>query len=814
MKTRILTSTRASSALMLIGCMLSTANAAIPQGYYDSVNTSTPVALKSSLHEIIDDHTRFPYTSSSTDTWDILEAADQDPDNPSNVIDIYKNASYAKEGGGNSFYNREHSWPKSYGFPDDGSSNYPYTDAHHLFIADSSYNSSRSNKPYATCSAGCAEKITLINNNRGGGVNDSNWTAGSFTQGSWQTWQGRKGDVARALMYMAVRYEGGTHGITGAMEPDLILTDDRTLIENSNTGSNGMVAYMGLKSVLLQWHKEDPVDAFEFRHNDTVYNYQGNRNPFVDHPEYVACVFENTCSGSGSDTTPPAAPVDISATGGDGLAELAWTANTEADLAGYHVYRSESSGGSYTRINSSTVNTSAYTDNSVASNTTYFYVITAVDTSNNESPNSAEAFATTNDTGSTQGTEVWINEFHYDNDGTDVGEFVEVAGSSGTDLSGWSIVAYNGNGGASYGTTNLSGIISDQQNGFGTVSFAIAGLQNGAPDGLALVDSKGAVKQFISYEGTFSATDGPASGMTSVNVGVAESGSTPAGYSLQLSGSGQNYQSFTWQAAALNTSGLPNNNQSFAGSTPVNEKPSAAFTSSCNSLTCSFDASASSDTDGSITSYSWNFGDGTSTTGVTADHTYASSGSYTVTLTVTDNDGASDIITSDISVIQIITKPWINEFHYDNKGGDKNEFVELAGSAGTDLTGWKIEAYNGNGGSVYKTINLSGVIANQQSGWGTLAFNATGLQNGAADGLALVDDTGAVVQFLSYEGVLTATNGAASGMSSTDIGVSETSSTKRGHSLQLSGTGQSYSDFTWQSASTSTKGAPNNNQSF
>lgn len=154
----------------------SMANASIPQNYYDTVNTVTPSALRSSLHEIIDDHQRFPYSSSSTDTWDILEAADEDPDNASNVIDIYLNASYIKHGTGNTDYNREHTWPKSYGFPKDGSGNYPYTDAHHLFIANDSYNSSRNDKPYDNCDSGCTEKSTEFNNARGGGSGESNWT--------------------------------------------------------------------------------------------------------------------------------------------------------------------------------------------------------------------------------------------------------------------------------------------------------------------------------------------------------------------------------------------------------------------------------------------------------------------------------------------------------------------------------------------------------------------------------------------------------------------------------------------------------------
>ena len=92
---------------------------------------------------------------------------------------------------------------------------------------------------------------------------------------------------------------------------------------------------------------------------------------------------------------------------------------------------------------------------------------------------------------------VFINEIHYDNAGGDTGEFVEVAGTAGTNLSDWSIVLYNGNGGGFYDTINLSGTIPDQQDGFGTVSFSESGIQNGSPDGLALLDGT-TVVEFLS----------------------------------------------------------------------------------------------------------------------------------------------------------------------------------------------------------------------------------------------------------------------------------------------------------------------------
>ena len=98
-------------------------------------------------------------------------------------------------------------------------------------------------------------------------------------------------------MYLDLRYEGGMHGVTGVSEPNLILTNDLQLIEESNTGDNESVAYMGMLSVLLEWQKQDPVDLVEFQHHEAVASFQSNRNPFIDHPEWVTCVFEGECDG-------------------------------------------------------------------------------------------------------------------------------------------------------------------------------------------------------------------------------------------------------------------------------------------------------------------------------------------------------------------------------------------------------------------------------------------------------------------------------------------------------------------------------------
>ena len=167
-----------------------------------------------------------------------------------------------------------------------------------------------------------------------------------------------------------------------------------------------------------------------------------------------------------------------------------------------------------------------------------------------------------------------------------------------------------------------------------------------------------------------------------------------------------------------------------------------------------------------------------------------------------------------MSTITIAQSIFINEIHYDNSGADANEGIEVAGPAGTDLSGWSLVLYNGNGGSQYNTISLTGILANQQSGFGTAFFDAAGLQNGSPDGIALVDPSNAVIQFLSYEGAFTAVDGPASGMMSTDIGVSEVSSTPLNTSMQLAGNGTQYSDFLWETGISSSYNAVNVNQTF
>tara|TARA_R100000935_G_scaffold8302_7_gene17410 strand:- start:39904 stop:40704 length:801 start_codon:yes stop_codon:yes gene_type:complete len=161
--------------------------------------------------------------------------------------------------------------------------------------------------------------------------------------------------------------------------------------------------------------------------------------------------------------------------------------------------------------------------------------------------------------------EIWINEIHYDNVGADTGEGFEIAGVAGTNLSDYQMIRYSGNGGGFATTTgtpiNLSGFIPDEGTGFGTLA-TLNTLQND-DEGLALVKiSTGNVIQFLSYEDSLIATDGPAMGMTSEDIGVSESNTTtPTGTSMQLVGTGSEYVDFTWTTGSVASFGVINASQ-------------------------------------------------------------------------------------------------------------------------------------------------------------------------------------------------------------------------------------------------------------
>jgi len=262
----------------------------IPTGYYDSAQDLSGSELKRALNDIISDHIQYPYTSTSTDVWDILKETDEDPNNADNVILLYTGRSQEKEyldhgsswdytqydngdGEYNESWNREHVWSKSHGFPVEIDT--AYTDIHHLRPADRSVNSSRSNLDF----------------------DFSDFTHGEATEcnydsDSWEPRDAVKGDVARMMFYMVVRYDPGYHSDNSLYDLELV---DYAGVDIGDPPGEPL---FGKLSTLIQWHLQDPVDAFEQNRNEVIYNYQGNRNPFIDHPEWVESIFSPQLSSN------------------------------------------------------------------------------------------------------------------------------------------------------------------------------------------------------------------------------------------------------------------------------------------------------------------------------------------------------------------------------------------------------------------------------------------------------------------------------------------------------------------------------------
>lgn len=256
-----------------------------PTDYYAGTEGLEGEGLRQALHDIIKGHTVTPYSSPSS--FDIIAELDADPGAPGFVRTIYKNAQRPAARPNPADWHREHSWPKSYGFSEDapgkqGPGNVPLADFHALFAADPGYNQSRSNSLFGFCLFDCTQKAV---DDRDGMFNLRQPAKGDV-ESVWEVWPERRGDIARAQFYMDVRYDG-TPAVPGTHEPDLILTDDDSLVVETDSSP----AYMGRLCDLLLWHKADPGSTPEALRNNGVYNVQGNRNPFVDHPDWVESIF-------------------------------------------------------------------------------------------------------------------------------------------------------------------------------------------------------------------------------------------------------------------------------------------------------------------------------------------------------------------------------------------------------------------------------------------------------------------------------------------------------------------------------------------
>ena len=255
--------------------------AQIPSGYYDAANGKTGDALKEALHDIIKGHTTVSYNNLwnafwSTDNkgngivWDMY--SDVPGGTPPYTFEMGQNQCgiYTTEG---DCYNREHSWPQSW-FNEQTT---PRTDLHHIFPTDGFVNQKRDNYPYG-------EVQSASWTSRNGSKLGPCKTSLGYTGTVFEPIDAYKGDFARALMYMSVRY----------------YSEDGSWNTSAMTNKSEILPWA--IAMLMEWNEQDPVSQKEIDRNNAIYaDYQHNRNPFIDHPEYARMIWDENWSGGGDD---------------------------------------------------------------------------------------------------------------------------------------------------------------------------------------------------------------------------------------------------------------------------------------------------------------------------------------------------------------------------------------------------------------------------------------------------------------------------------------------------------------------------------
>lgn len=328
--------------------------AQIPTGYYNNTSGKSCAGLKTALKTIVttgntpktygDLWTQYPIsdikprtvgTGSADVIYDIYSAKPGSTDPYQFTPTTNQCGSYSTE---NNCYNREHSVPQSW-FNGNTSVPGPATDYHHIFPTDGYVNGKRSNYIYGEVATA---SYTSLNGSKLGSSSFAGLTGTVF-----EPIDSFKGDVARAFLYFVTRYEDDmTTFATNA---------DATQAFEPNTFPSIDIAYLKL---MIRWHSLDPVSAKEIARNNAAYTFQGNRNPYIDHPEYVAQVWNNTCPGL---TTLPVNLVYFTGKLQADKVVLNWEVENEVNFKEYVVERSIN-GTYFTAFGSVTANGSkAYT---------------------------------------------------------------------------------------------------------------------------------------------------------------------------------------------------------------------------------------------------------------------------------------------------------------------------------------------------------------------------------------------------------------------------------------------------------------------
>ncbi len=356
-----------------------------PAGYYSGTESLTGYALKTKLHDIISAKAyNYHYDDLKTlyGQTDIDKYYDYGTDNTTYLLDIYSNnptattayhytlsniiGSANAEGLG---WNREHMMPQS-----SFNSAYPmYSDLFFVVPTDARINQLRSNYPYGKAGS------TVYYNFTNGSKQASNGTPNAtYTGRVYEPVDRFKGDVARTLLYFAVRYEGKLGSFnytTNAADP--------TKDQNPLDGSEEKAYENWYIAMLLSWHQQDPVSQREIDRNNSVFNIQKNRNPFIDHPEWVNAIWSQT-----PDTVAPTAPSSLLlARNSAYFVNLNWQASPESDVIGYRIYQDN--------VLVATSKTNSVSIDHLTPGTSYNFTVKAYDNAYLESPQSNTLNVTT-----------------------------------------------------------------------------------------------------------------------------------------------------------------------------------------------------------------------------------------------------------------------------------------------------------------------------------------------------------------------------------------------------------------------------------
>lgn len=378
--------------IILISSFIS---AQAPAGYYDGTTGLTGYALKSKLHDIISEkninwhYGDLPgyYNQTDLDTY-----YDHDASNTQYMLDIYSEIpsgpdayeyksdqlipGAAGEGLG---YNREHMMPQSTFSTSSSVSDYPmYSDMNFIIPVDAYINQRRNNYPYGI--GNNTNHYIFTNTSRMSNAAIPNYP---YAGRVYEPINEFKGDIARTLLYFAVRYEGklGSFNTAYTTSANITPATDQCPLD----GTEERAIDLPYVAMLKQWSTADPVSQREIDRNNAIYAIQKNRNPFIDHPEWIDLIWSET-----PDNVAPAAPGSLASTQQNAyFVNLNWTASADADVLGYRVYMN----GSTTPV-AVTKGTSISIDH-LSPSTTYTFTVKAFDKAYLESPFSNTVTAST-----------------------------------------------------------------------------------------------------------------------------------------------------------------------------------------------------------------------------------------------------------------------------------------------------------------------------------------------------------------------------------------------------------------------------------